>query len=189
MNKYGIFGGLFDPPHLGHLIIAQGVLEEFGLKKIIFVPAYNPPHKYRYSSFHIRYKMVELAIEGNTNFLLSRIEEQMSGKTFTIEVVKRLKQEIRRQLYLIIGADQWLEIKTWRSPEKLIRECQIVVVPRPGYELNKGILRRKKVLTSHTPLIDISSTRIRKMVKQGANIRYLVPGSVLRYIWRQRLYQ
>ncbi len=133
--------------------------------------------------------MVELAIEGNANFLLSGIEERMSGKTYTIEVVKRLKQEIKGRLYLIIGADQWLEIKTWRSPEKLIRECQVVVVPRPGYELNKGILRRKGILTSHTPLIDISSTRIRKMVKQGANIRYLVPEPVLRYIRRQRLYR
>ncbi len=189
MNRYGIFGGLFDPLHLGHLIIAQGVLEEFRLKKIIFVPAYNPPHKHYYSSYRVRCHMVAIGIKGNRNFELSTIEKGMKGKTYTIEVVRRLKREIKGKMYLIIGADQWLEIKTWRSPQQLIRECQLIIVPRPGYRLNKNALLKKRLLVSHTPLIDISSTRLREIVKKGSDIQYLVPQSVYKYIRHKKLYR
>ena len=86
--KIGIFGGLFDPPHIGHLIIAQWVLEEYNLNRIIFIPAANPPHKAKYSSYHIRYEMAVLAIKGNKKFFISNIEKQISGRTYTVEVIR-----------------------------------------------------------------------------------------------------
>lgn len=188
-SKVGIFGGLFDPPHIGHLIIAQSVLEEFSLKKIIFVPAGKPPHKLKYSPYNIRYKMTELVIKNNRKFSISDIEKRISGKTYTIEVIKKLKKKIKGELYFIIGSDQWLEINTWKTPQKLFKECKIIIVPRLNYRIK--ITRRfpKKILISHTPFIDISSTMIRKKVKQKCDIQYLVPQEVYKYIKLKRLYK
>lgn len=206
MNNFGIFGGLFDPPHIGHLVIAQWVREEFDLKKIIFVPAFNPPHKKRYSSYDDRYEMTRLAIRNNKDFLLSDIERMVKGKTYTVEVIRALKQrnskllhsqiylkKIRSvgacpQLYLIIGADQWQEIKTWKNPEELLKECKVIVVPRPNYKIKKASSLAKKILISRAPLIDISSTLIRKMVKKGMSINYFVPEPIFRFVKRHNLY-
>jgi nicotinate-nucleotide adenylyltransferase len=188
-KNIGIFGGLFDPPHIGHLIIIQSVLEEFNLNKIIFIPAGNPPHKSRYSAYNIRYKMIELVIKKNKKFFISALEQKMSGKTYTIEVIKELKKKIKGRIYLIIGSDQWLEIETWKTPEELFEECEIIVVPRPNYIINKSGRFSRKILISHSPLIDISSTSIRKKIKQNRNIQYLVPQEVYKYIKRKRLYK
>ncbi len=188
MKKIGIFGGLFDPPHIGHLIIAQSVLEELHLDKVIFVPAGNPPHKLRYSPYTIRYKMTEIAIKDNKKFSISNIEKVMLGKTYTVEVVRELRKKIRGTLYLIIGSDQWLEIETWRAPQKLFKECRVVVVPRPGYKIEKPALVSKKIFVSNTPLMDISSSDIREQIGKKGNIQYLVVPAVYSYIKRRKLY-
>ncbi len=188
-KKVGILGGLFDPPHIGHLIIAQAVLEEFNLDRIIFIPAGNPPHKAKYSPFTMRYRMTELAIRNNKNFFVSNIEKVMSGKTYTIEVIRELKKKIKGTLYLIIGSDQWLEIETWKAPGELLKRCKIIVVPRPNYEIRKVSYLSKRILMSHSPLIEISSTQIRKRFKKNHNIQYLVTLEVYTYIKRNRLYK
>ncbi len=188
IEKVGVFGGLFDPPHIGHLIIAQSVLEEFRLGKIIFVPAGNPPHKREFSPYDTRYKMTELAIMGNQKFSISDIEKEIPGKTYTIGVLKNLKQQIKGMVYLIIGCDQWEEINAWKSPKELFKCCKIIVMPRPRYSIRKVGRFCKKILISHAPLIDISSTNIRKKVKHNCSIQYLVPNEVSKYIKRKRLY-
>ena len=187
-KRTGILGGLFDPPHSGHLIIAQFVLEEFQLHNIIFVPAGNPPHKQKYSPYDIRYKMTELAIRNNPKFSISDIEKKISGKTYTVEVVKTLKHQIRSIIYLIIGCDQWEEIGTWKTPEELFKWCKVVVMPRPHCSIKKINRFSKQILISHSPLIDISSSLIRKRVKHNCSIQYLVPNEVYKYIKRKRLY-
>jgi len=187
--KIGILGGLFDPPHIGHLIIAQSVAEEFSLKKIIFIPSYNPPHKSRYSRYDVRYKLTEMAIKDNKRFSISDIERRISGKTYTLEVIKRLKQEIKGELYLIIGSDQWQEFNNWQSPGQLIQECKIIIVPRPNYQIDKPYDTAKKVLISHAPLLDISSTQIRRLIKKNLNAQYLLPQVVYKYIKNKRLYK
>ncbi|MGB3478994.1 MAG: nicotinate-nucleotide adenylyltransferase [bacterium] len=187
-KRTGILGGLFDPPHSGHLIIAQFVLEEFQLHNIIFVPAGNPPHKQKYSPYDIRYKMTELAIRNNPKFSISDIEKKISGKTYTVEVVKNLKHQIRSMIYLIIGCDQWEEIGTWKTPEELFKWCKVIVMPRPRHSIKKVGRFCKKILISHAPLIDISSSLIRKRVKHNCSIQYLVPNEVYKYIKRKRLY-
>lgn len=188
-KRVGIFGGLFDPPHIGHLIVAQAVLEEFSLDSIVFVPAGNPPHKSKYSSFKTRYAMTVLAIKDNKKFALSDIENRIPGKTYTIDVIRELKKTTRGRLYLIIGSDQWSEIQTWRAPHSLLQECKIVVVPRTGYRIRKNGHSRHKILTSNAPRIDISSTLIRKHVQNKKSIQYLVTPHVHTYIKQHRLYR
>jgi len=188
IKRIGVLGGLFDPPHIGHLIIAQSVLEEFRLDKVIFIPAGNPPHKSRYSPYTVRFRMTELAIRTNRNFTISNIEHIMMGKTYTIEVIKELKKKLQGMLYLIIGSDQWLEMRTWKDPRELLHLCKVIVVPRPHYDITKIHYGSKKILLSHSPLIDISSTQIRKRVKKNLDIQYLVPQAVCTFINRKGLY-
>jgi len=187
-RRVGIFGGLFDPPHLGHLIIAQAILDEFRLQKIIFVPAGNPPHKRTYSSYATRYHMTELAIQGNPHFAISDIEKEMSGKTYTVEVVAALRKTVTGRLYLIIGSDQWEEIDTWKRPDDLFKACRVIVAPRPGHTLETCRRRYPMIQISTTPLLDISSTMIRKKIRQHHSIRYYVTPDVLQYIKKKKLY-
>ena len=188
-KKIGIFGGLFDPPHIGHLIVAQSVLEEFKLDRIVFVPAGNPPHKLKYSAYAVRYKMTQLATTSNKKFSVSDIEKKIFGKTYTVEVIKKLKKKIKGSIYLIIGSDQWQEIKTWKTPKALFRECKIVVVPRPNYGIKIERSLSKLISISHSPLVDISSSNIRKRARKNRNIQYLVPPKVYSFITLKKLYQ
>jgi nicotinate-nucleotide adenylyltransferase len=183
-DGYGIFGGLFDPPHAGHLIIAQFVRQEFGLKKIIFVPAGNPPHKTAYSAFLHRRRMTELAVRDNRDFQVDPVEGRLPGKTYTVDVIKFLKKSYPYPLYMIIGADQWAEIGTWKDPASLFRLCRLIVVPRSKYPVPP---RSSRVMLSCAPRIDISSTMVRKLVAGGLSIKYLTPDPVIAYIKDHRL--
>jgi len=187
-RRVGIFGGLFDPPHIGHLIIAQAILDEFRLGTVIFVPAGNPPHKRAYSSYATRYHMTELAIRGNPHFAVSDIEKHMPGRTYTVDVLAALRASLPGSLYLIIGSDQWEEIDAWKRPEDIFKLCRVIVAPRPGHALDICRQRYPMIRISKTPLLDISSTMIRKKVKQHHSIRYHVVPDVLNYIKRKKLY-
>jgi nicotinate-nucleotide adenylyltransferase len=189
LRMFGIFGGLFDPPHIAHLIIAQTVLEEFHLNHMVFVPAGNPPHKKAYSTYSLRHHMAKLAIKHNARFSVSDIEKKMKGKTYTIDVVRTLQQELKGQLNLVIGADQWAEINTWKTPDEIIKICRIIVIPRPGYRIRVTERFTDKVIVSKAPLLDISSTMIRRRVKKGLDITYYVLPDVHAYIQRKKLYR
>lgn len=185
--KVGIFGGMFDPPHLGHLIIAQHVRDEFGLKQIIFVPAGNPPHKTGITPFNHRLRMIELAVTGNKYFSVSAVEKRMRGITYTIDMIRQLRRQYRGTFYLIIGADQWQAINTWKNWAGIIQENRVIIVPRLGHPPGVIPKYRQRVFLSGAPLIDISSTAIRRLVVSRRSIRYLTPDPVVRYIKRHRL--
>lgn len=187
--KVGLFGGLFDPPHIGHLILGQHVLEEFHLDKLQFVPAGNPPHKRDYSPYETRYTMTQLAIADNDCFAVSDIEREIQDKTYTIDMVRALQQKAEDEYYLIIGSDQWLEIETWKDPEGLFRECRIVVMRRLNYDISKESRFFDRILISTAPLIDISSTTIRARIRKGSSVRYLIAPSVAEYIATHNLYR
>jgi nicotinate-nucleotide adenylyltransferase len=174
-QRVGIFGGLFDPPHIGHLIIAQAILDEFRLGTVIFVPAGKPPHKRAHSSYAAR-------------FAISDIEKHMPGRTYTVDVIAALRASIPGSLYLIIGSDQWEEIDTWKRPDDIFKLCRIIVAPRPGYTLDTCRQRYPMIRISKTPLMDVSSTMIRKKIKQHNSIQYYVTPEVLKYIKRKKLY-
>ncbi|MEO0137350.1 MAG: nicotinate (nicotinamide) nucleotide adenylyltransferase [candidate division WOR-3 bacterium] len=189
--SFGIFGGLFDPPHIGHLILSQWVLEEFALDRIIFIPAFNPPHKRDCASFHHRWAMTKLAIQANKKFLLSAIEKKIKGKSYTFKVIKELKKVAafqKGQFYLIIGADQWNEINKWRHPELIFDETKVIVVPRPHHQIKKIQPFYRQILISNAPLIDISSTLVRSRIQKGLSIEYLVLPGVADYIIKNKLY-
>jgi len=203
----GIFGGTFNPIHLGHLIIAEKVREALNLKRIVFIPSRYPPHKGtpEIGAFH-RYRMVKLAISTNPYFMLSEIELRRKGISYTIDTVRTLKKLYakERNFYLILGLDAYLETGSWKDIGKLARLIKFVVVKRPGYKLHPHLspgdslpLRGRMeeggqfsaIKFLNLEPIGISSTEVRKRIKEGRSIRYLLPEKVIDYIYQHHLYE
>ncbi|RLB07954.1 MAG: nicotinate-nicotinamide nucleotide adenylyltransferase [Deltaproteobacteria bacterium] len=210
-RKIGLFGGTFDPIHLGHLRCAQEVWEAFDLSQVIFILAANPPHKVDRPiiSTKDRWEMVKLAIADNPFFALSDVEIRREGKSYSIETISYYHRNIAEgeRLFFILGADSFCEIETWRDYRQLFRLCDFIVVSRPNFDpLQAKVLESEgfqkdiheerylhpsgHLLYLHriTP-IGISSTEIRRAVREGKSIKYLVPKEVEEYIRRQGLYQ
>jgi nicotinate-nucleotide adenylyltransferase len=187
-----IFGGTFDPIHLAHLVLAEQVGEAVGLETVVFVPAGRPPHKDGGTSAppHHRLAMVELAVTGNRRFTVSGIELEAPGPSFTIDTVRRLKAAGAGRIALIIGGDSLVEMSTWREPEALLAECDLLVVERPGYDLERApAAYRKQARVVPALKLDIASRAIRARVTAGKSIRYLVPEPVRAYIEHHGLYR
>jgi nicotinate-nucleotide adenylyltransferase len=190
--KLGILGGTFNPPHIGHLIVAESVRDQLKLDKILFVPSYSPPHKL-YSQVALptqRYEMVEIALEKNRNFSASDIEIAREGKSYTIDTINTLMGIYPgSQLYLIIGLDNLMDFSDWKSPNDIISKVELVVMNRPGYDVEvKNEFKRYATIVK-VPGIDISSSDIRRRVKMGRSIRYLVPFEIEQYILKKSLYK
>ncbi len=140
-----LYGGTFDPVHLGHVAVARAAAERFALRRIYFVPADIPPHKQGQplTAYHHRYAMLALALQGEENFLPSLLEApeviRAEGKlaSYSVDTVRRFRQRIgkRDKLFFLIGIDAFLEISTWRDPVELLRECEFIVASRPGFSL------------------------------------------------------
>jgi nicotinate-nucleotide adenylyltransferase len=163
-------------------------MEEFQLNEILFIPAFNPPHKKAYSPYTTRLNMLRLAINGNPRFKISNVEAYIRGKTYTVDVIQALEKRIDGDLFLIIGSDQWTEINSWKMPDKISDYCRLIIIPRPGFAIKRRTLRKKEILVSHAPGIDISSTMIRRLIRSGRSAIYLVPRAVVKYIKRRKLY-
>jgi nicotinate-nucleotide adenylyltransferase len=190
--KLGILGGTFNPPHIGHLIVAESVRDQLKLDKILFVPSYSPPHKL-YSQVALptqRYEMVEIALEKNRNFSVSDIEIAREGKSYTIDTINTLIGIYPgSQLFLIIGLDNLMDFSDWKSPNEIISKVELVVMNRPGYDVDiKNEFKRYATIVK-VPSIGISSSDIRRRVKMGRSIRYLVPYEIEQYIFKKGLYK
>jgi nicotinate-nucleotide adenylyltransferase len=213
--KWGLFGGTFDPIHIGHLRCAEEILEMFDLNRIIFVPASKPPHKIHgdITSFHHREQMITLAIEGNPVFSFSDVEKRRENTSYSVETVEYILKKYMEnlELYFILGQDAFHAIQTWREWEKLLLLCNFVVMTRPGYE-NKGLegilpaafaskfnyddnldgFRGPTgyvIFFREVTFLDISSSDIRQRVKQGKSIKFLVPETIRHYIAKNSLYK
>jgi nicotinate-nucleotide adenylyltransferase len=191
--RIGLFGGTFDPIHVGHLIVAEEAREGLGLERIIFIPSGIPPHKHhrKISDPKLRLEMTGLAIEDNKHFELSDFEIGQQSASFTVETVKHFRDILgeRAELFLIVGADSILDVPTWREPEKLLSRCQPIVAGRPGFDLDGlGPELRERVRMLEGVLVDVSSTDIRERVAAGRSIKYLVPASVASFISEHKLY-
>lgn len=186
MRKIGILGGTFNPPHLGHLIIAEHVRDELALEEIWFVPTYISPHKEKLNiSVKHRLNMLRKAIEGNKYFFINEIEINRAGTSYTIDTITSLtKQYPNDEFYFIIGADMVEYLPNWKRIEELISLVTFVGVNRRHHSLSS----RYPVKNVDVPLIDISSTEIRARIKQNKSIKYLVPNNVQQYIEENRLY-
>lgn len=199
-SKIGIMGGTFDPIHYGHLVSAEGVRDEIGLDQVIFVPTGRPPHKsgYNITNPWDRYLMTVLATTSNNYFQVSSIEVDRPGFSYTIDTVQSvIKMYPSAQIYFITGADAVLDILTWKSVELLLDLCYIIAVTRPNYQLDilwdklGDILDcpQKRILTMGVPALAISATDIRRRVREGRTIKYLLPEPVEDYIYKHKLYK
>lgn len=213
--RVGLFGGTFNPIHLGHLRSAEEVRELFNLKQVIFIPSANPPHKQGkdiISPIH-RMEMVNIAIEENQSFSVSDIEIKRQGKSYSIETIDHIRQinDSDLTLFFIIGIDAFTEISTWKDYTNLFSRCNFVVTTRPGYSLtNLEIVLPADVAGNFTysskedrfihpsnfslyfrdiTNLDISSSVVRKRIKENRSVRYFLPEKVIEYIQGHGLYK
>ncbi len=197
--RLGVFGGTFDPPHLGHLVVAEGAREQLGLERVLFIPAGQPWMKAGQAvspAFH-RLEMTRLAIQGHPAFQLVDWEVAREGPSYTVETLEQLhRQEPSAELFCILGEDSLRELPRWRDPQRLIELCVLATYRRPGSEgLQLAELEDQvpgvshRVLFLEGPLIGISATDLRHRAAQGRSLRYLVPSQVEAYIRQHRLYQ
>ena len=192
--KTCLFGGTFDPPHFGHLIVAQTIFEAKHFDKIVFVPAHIPPHKKerKISSVALRLEMLKIATMDNPNFEISDIELKRGGISYSLETINTYKEQTgldREDLYYLIGSDSLKQFQTWQNPKAILEECQLIVAIRPGFrpsDIPNWILA--KVQFANIPRIEISSTQIRARWVEDKTIRYMVTQPVWTYINKHNLY-
>ncbi|MDC3415589.1 nicotinate-nucleotide adenylyltransferase [Aquibacillus salsiterrae] len=186
MKKVGILGGTFDPPHYGHLLIAEEVYQALKLDEVWFIPSYEPPHKEKATStVEKRLAMLEVAIDNNEHFSINKIEVNRSVKSYTINTIYQLnEQHPDMEFYFIIGADMVEYLPHWYRIDELMQLVKFVGVKRPDYTLKTNY----PIIEVEVPALEISSTEIRQRLQQGKSIRYLVPDGVLAVIKENQLY-
>jgi nicotinate-nucleotide adenylyltransferase len=203
MKRIGIFGGSFNPIHMGHLILAERVREARSLDRVIFVPAGRPPHKPEQpmaAPAH-RLAMVRLAIAGNPVFDSTSVELDRSGPSYTLMTVRHVRESLSpaTRLFLILGGDSMRDIHTWWHVETLLREAEIICFDRPGFPAEDAIAElaerygrewaeKARELKVDGPLLAISATDIRRRISAGLSVRYMVPETVCAYIREHGLY-
>jgi nicotinate-nucleotide adenylyltransferase len=195
-RRIGVMGGTFDPIHVGHLVTAEEARTAFALDEVIFVPAGMPWQKTerQVAAAEDRYLMTVIATATNAAFTVSRVELDREGPSYTIDTLRALAEaHAGAQLYFITGADAILQILTWREPEAVLRQARFIAATRPGYDLDRlekelphGLEDRVQIM--EIPALAISSTDIRRRVREGRPISYLVPAGVAEYIRKRGLY-
>ena len=192
--KTCLFGGTFDPPHFGHLIVAQTIFEAEHFDKIVFIPAHIPPHKkgQKISSLELRLEMLKIAIKDNPNFEISDIEIKRGGISYSLETIRDYKDQTelsRDELFYLIGSDSLKLFYAWENPKAILKECQLIVAIRPGFrpsDIPNWILA--KVQFANIPRIEISSSQIRARWVEDKTIRYMVTQPVWKFINENNIY-
>jgi nicotinate-nucleotide adenylyltransferase len=192
-ERIGIFGGTFDPPHVGHLIVAHDAAERLELDRLLLVVAGHPPHKpaERYSEPRVRLEMLRAALEGDPMLAASDLELERAGPSYTVDTLRQVgRAHPNAELHLLIGADQWRELGSWKDPRELGRLATIAVMARAGEDptrVDPGI----GVACTAVPVtrIDLSSSEVRARVRAGRSIRHLVPSAVEEIIRAHGLYR
>ena len=197
-EKIGILGGTFDPIHTGHILSAQAVYEQLELEKVVFIPAYVPPHKIgqNFAPAEHRYAMTRLAIAPYPYFQVSDMELRRSGVSYTVDTMKEIKAaHPQSELYFIIGADSVPLLYTWNRIEELFQLVTFVVAYRPGYSnviqtacKQMGNIVRERMILLPTPEYPVSSTEIRQKIRNNESLKNLVPPAVEDYIRQHHLY-
>ena len=201
-HKLALLGGTFDPVHIGHLCMAEWVLQSLGLERVLFVPAAVPPHK-----FHLitpaahRLEMLRLALAGNPVFELSTVELERSGPSYTLHTLQHFAAASpQTQLWWVIGLDSLLNLHSWYGYEQFPAYARLAVIPRPNQqlaqraEIEEHIRTRLPAFVSaidwiDMPRLEIASSAIRTWLGQGLSCRYLLPAAVWDYLQAQELYR
>ena len=193
-RRVGVMGGTFDPIHHGHLVAASEVQAWFDLDEVVFVPTGDPWQKAdrEVTAAEHRYLMTVIATAANPRFNVSRVDIDRSGRTYTIDTLRDLRERLpEADLYFITGADALAEIFTWRDADELFDLAQFVGCTRPGYEMDEETLRAipaDRVTMVEIPALAISSTDCRARTQRGEPVWYLVPDGVVQYIAKHELY-
>jgi len=212
--RIAFYGGSFDPVHLGHIAIAKRLTEVFDLDEFVFIPAFHAPHKKRLSPTPAldRFAMLALATNNENNISISKMEIEVPNKPYTVETLARLKELLPgEQLFFVMGADSWRDIRTWREWEKVLTLTNHIIVTRPGYEINTEHLTReinemvvdvrgqgevvikseseKKIYITDAVNIDVAAVEIRKKIREGDDSwRDDVTLEVAKYIEKYQIY-
>ena len=208
--RIGFFGGTFNPIHIGHLRSCIDVYETFMLDKIIFIPTGIPPHKNKdIVDAEYRYEMVKLAADEISFFDVSRIEIDTKNVNYTIDTFNKLSKIYNKdELFYIVGTDAFLSIDTWKEYKQLLKYMTFIIMKRPEYDLSNIFIKYKNMIEfknadetkiypaykntayiDKLPAFDVSSSDIRKRIREGKNIMYLTPNSVINFIKAKGLYK
>ena len=181
--RVGIFGGTFDPVHVGHLAIANAALESVPLDRVVFVLARRSPLKERgpVAGETDRLTMLELAVAGEPRFSVSRVELDRDGPSYTVDTLESLAGD--DELFLVLGGDAIAELPRWKDPDRIAQLATLVVAERPGAP------ERSPLLVFDAPRLDISARELRARAARGRSLRYLVPDPVWRHIEARGLYR
>ena len=198
MGHIGILGGTFNPPHMGHLVMAQEALDQLGLDRVVFMPVATPPHKEAREDpgTEARVELCRLAVADDERFAVSELEIRRGGASYTVDTLRELHElEPEHDLTFIVGGDMAQSLPAWREPEAILALAQLAVAEREGVR-REDIARRleplhhgDRVTFFDMPRIDVSSSDIRRRVAEGRPIRYLVPDAVADAIAQRNLYR
>jgi nicotinate-nucleotide adenylyltransferase len=212
-GRIGLFGGTFNPIHLGHLRGAEEIREAFHLKEVIFIPSSIPPHKVTEKVIEAkdRLEMVKLATAENPYFSTSEIELSRPGKSYSIDTIRYFREKQGDSLFFIVGSDAFVEIETWKEFRNLFSLCNFIVMTRPGSQKNTLSSPLPEALIpdfryvpdekawihfsvymlyfKEISFLDISSTKVRELIEKGGSARYLIPAQVEAYIQQHGLYR
>jgi nicotinate-nucleotide adenylyltransferase len=212
-KKIGLFGGTFNPIHLGHLRGAEEIWQAFQLEKVIFIPSSIPPHKVTEKVIEAKHRleMVKLATSTNPHFSTSDLELSRPGKSFSVDTLRFFRERQEDTFFFILGGDAFVEIETWKDFQDLFSLCHFIVMARPGSQKNvssspfpetlipafryepaeRAWIHRSghRVSFKEISFLDISSTKVRELIAKGETVRYLIPAEVEAYIQTHGLYR
>lgn len=188
-------GGTFDPPHIGHLWLAETAWSQLGLERVLFLPVGEPPHKQTGTAVSHRLQMLTLAIHGNAHFFIDETDIHRPPPHTTITLLPLLQAKYpEAELWLILGSDSLRDLTSWVQPQKLIDQCQLAVLPRPNVVIDWHVLEtavpniRQRTHMLKGPTVDISSTDIRQWTETKQSLRYVLPTAVQEYLEHEQLY-
>ncbi len=192
-GKTGLFGGTFNPVHMGHLRVAEEALRQFGLARVVFIPTGQPPHRQVENGVpgEVRYAMVELAIAGRPGLCVSRAELDRPGPAYTVDTIALLTREYPEGVAYIVGADIFSQIEIWHDWPRLLALCPFIVAPRPGVDLQvfyRPPFDRAEIHFLNMTPIALSSSEVRRRYRLGLSAAGLVPEAVDRFIRERGLY-
>lgn len=199
-KRIGIFGGTFDPIHIGHLVIAEAAREEYALERVIFVPAAHPPHKLArfITPEEDRLAMVRLATESNPYFEVSDVEIRRPGLSYTVDTLRWFHTQFPpdTEFYFILGMDTLLELPTWKYIDELLELTHFIGALRPHYERDPekviahfGRTGRERIHALAVPQLEISATDLRNRMENGRSVRYFIPAAVREYVIKNGIYR
>lgn len=188
--RIGVYGGTFDPPHVGHLIVASEVCDALRLDRVLLVPSAEPPHKRGSvrASAELRLRMVRAAIAGDRRLEVDDIELRREGASYTVDTLRALRErDPGCELFFAVGVDQLREFHSWREPDEVARLAHLVAISRGGEQVDEDF--PFPVTRVGVTRIDLSATDVRRRLSEGRSVRYLVPDAVREIIEREGLYR